>query len=185
MSKTVHSVKLLPYDAVDLNSISYMNGDVVYDNTNGTLRIMNGVTSGGTSLATQPYVATVLQSYVTNSALNTALNSYVTTTGLTSTLSSYVTSSALSTSLTTALTTALSPYVTTANLTTTLSSYDTISARNTALSSYTTTANLTTTLNSYASNASPVFTGTLTTPIAIVGGVNIKSFSIAMGAALA
>ena len=33
--------------------------------------------------------------------------------------------------------------------------------------------------------ADPTFTGTATIPTAIIGGVNIKSFSIAMGAALA
>jgi hypothetical protein len=62
------------------------------------------------------------------------------------------------------------------------------------LSSYVTSSSLTTTLNSYATNtnlalkaniASPTFTGTITAPTAIIGGVNIKSFSIAMGAALA
>ena len=47
MSKTVHSVKLQAYAAVDLNRISYSGGDVVYDKTNGTLRIMDGETPGG------------------------------------------------------------------------------------------------------------------------------------------
>jgi len=56
MSKTVHSVKLQAYDAVDLNRLSYSNGDVVYDNTNGTLRVMNGTNSGGISLASQTWV---------------------------------------------------------------------------------------------------------------------------------
>jgi hypothetical protein len=56
MSKTVHSVKLEAYDSVDLNRVSYSNGEVVFDNTNNTLRLMNGITQGGTSLATQAWV---------------------------------------------------------------------------------------------------------------------------------
>jgi len=56
MSKTVHSVKLQAYDAVDLDRLSYSDGDIVYDSTNGTIRVMNGITSGGTQLATQPWV---------------------------------------------------------------------------------------------------------------------------------
>jgi hypothetical protein len=50
MSKTVHSVKLVPYDASDLTKLSYSNGDVVYDNTNKTLRVMDGATEGGIPL---------------------------------------------------------------------------------------------------------------------------------------
>jgi len=56
MSKTVHSVKLQAYDAVDLDRLSYSDGDIVYDSTNGTIRVMNGINSGGTQLATQPWV---------------------------------------------------------------------------------------------------------------------------------
>jgi hypothetical protein len=58
MSKTLHSVKLFGYSSVDLDRISYSGGDVVYDKTNGTLRVMNGETPGGSKLATQTWVQT-------------------------------------------------------------------------------------------------------------------------------
>ena len=98
MSITVHSVKLLAYDAVDLNKLSYSNGDVVYDNTNGTLRVMNGVSQGGISLATQPWVqANTITSQNLASALTSTLSSYVTTTALNN--YNYVTSSELTSAL--------------------------------------------------------------------------------------
>ena len=56
MSKTVHSVKLQAYASVDLDRISYSGGDVVYDKTNSTLRVMDGETPGGGKLATQLWV---------------------------------------------------------------------------------------------------------------------------------
>jgi hypothetical protein len=54
--------------------------------------------------------------------------------------------------------------------------------------------NLTATLSKYATTtnlalkanlASPTFTGTVTAPTAIIGGVDLKAFAIAMGAGLA
>ena len=60
MSKTVHSVKLIPYDSVELDTVSYSNGDLVYDNTNSTIRLMNGVIQGGTNIATQPWIENLL-----------------------------------------------------------------------------------------------------------------------------
>jgi hypothetical protein len=56
MSKTQHSVKLIAYDSSDLDAVSYDNGDIVYDNTSNTLRLMNGQTAGGTKIATQNWV---------------------------------------------------------------------------------------------------------------------------------
>ena len=56
MSKTVHSVKLIPYDSIELDQLSYANGDVVYDSTNATLRLMNGFSQSGTFMATQPWI---------------------------------------------------------------------------------------------------------------------------------
>ena len=50
MSKSVHSVKLQPYASSDLNRLAYSDGDVVYDQSNGTLRVMNGETAGGTQI---------------------------------------------------------------------------------------------------------------------------------------
>ena len=92
MSKTVHSVKLIAYDAVDLNRLSYSNGDLVYDNTNQTLRIMNGVTAGGSLIATQSYVQNnTITSGNLASNLATALAPYA----LTSSLSVYATTTQL------------------------------------------------------------------------------------------
>ena len=161
MSKTVHSVKLQAYDSVDLDRLSYSNGDLVYDLTSGTIRLMNGVTSGGTKLATQSYVVSLLSTYATTTSITTALSGYATT----SSLSAYATTSSLSAYATTS---SLSSYVTNTSLTTQLTSYATTSS-----------------LTALAPKASPTFTGTITAPTAVIGGVNIKSFSIAMGAALA
>ena len=174
MSKSVHSVKLIPYDSVDLDRLSYTNGDLVYDATNGTIRLMDGVTQGGTKIASQTWTTTVLSAYVTNSNLNTALAGYATT----SSLSAYATTASLSTYATTA---SLSTYITSASLSTTLAGYVTSSGLSTALSGYATT----TADNLKAPKADPTFSGTVTTPTAIIGGVNIKTFAIAMGAALA
>ena len=128
MSKSVHSVKLIPYDSVDLDRLSYTNGDIVYDVTNGCLRIMDGVTQGGTKIASQPYVTSALAAYATNSALSTAistevtnrnnaistaLNSYVTSSSLTTTLSSYATTASLGAY---ALASSLTTYVTQSTL---------------------------------------------------------------------
>jgi hypothetical protein len=60
MSKTVHSVKLQAYDSIDLNRLSFSNGDVVFDDTNNTLRIMDGNTIGGSLIASQPWVSAQL-----------------------------------------------------------------------------------------------------------------------------
>jgi hypothetical protein len=49
-------VRLPVYDSIDLDRLSYALGDLVVDLTNNTLRLMNGVNQGGTSMATQPWV---------------------------------------------------------------------------------------------------------------------------------
>jgi len=56
MSKSQHSVKLIAYDSVDLDRLSYSNGDVVYDDTNKTLRVMDGASAGGIKIASQRWV---------------------------------------------------------------------------------------------------------------------------------
>jgi hypothetical protein len=192
MTKTVHSVKLQAYASVDLDRLSYSNGDVVYDNTNNTLRLMDGVSQGGAKVATQTWTNSLVSSFITNSTLTTTLNAYATTASVSS---GYVSNSNLTTTLTGYVTTSnltntLTGYVTTSNLTTALNSYATTAS----LSSYVTSSSLTTTLSSYATNtnlalkaniASPTFTGTITAPTAIIGGINIKAFAIAMGAGLA
>jgi hypothetical protein len=101
MSKTVHSVKLIAYDSVDLAKLSYQNGDVVYDTTNTTLRIMDGTKPGGWPIATQSWVnqnsltVSTLAPAIA-SALSTQLANYSTTAQIAST---YVTNTALATAL--------------------------------------------------------------------------------------
>jgi hypothetical protein len=243
--KAVNSLKLTPHDSIDLDRLSYSSGDLVFDITLGTVRLMDGSTLGGAKLATQGWTTSTLSAYPTSTSLATTLSGYVTTSAQTTALSSYVTSSALTTTLssyvtTSAQTTALSSYVTTSAQTTALSSYVTTSAQTTALSSYVTTSSLSTTLTGYvqtplvvaatqfasqvanrilagpssgpaggvtfralvaadipalnyastgsvalkANIASPTFSGTVTAPTAIIGGVNIKPFSIAMSVAM-
>ena len=187
MSKSVHSVKLIPYDSVDLDRLSYTSGDLVYDATNGTIRLMDGVTQGGTKIASQTYVTNSLAAYATNTSVNTAISLALTGYATTSSLSAYATTASLSTYATTAslstyaTTASLSTYITSASLSTTLAGYVTSSGLSTALSGYATT----TADNLKAPKADPTFTGTATIPKAIIGGVNIKTFAIAMGAALA
>ena len=160
MSKTVHSVKLQPYDSVDLERLSYSNGDLVYDITNNTIRLMDGISQGGRKLATQTYVTSSLAAYATNTSVTTAIS-----TALSTALSGYATTASLSSYATTA---SLSSYVTSTSLTTQLNNYATTSS-----------------LTALAPKASPTFTGKITAPQAVIGGVDIKSFAIAMGAGLA
>jgi hypothetical protein len=201
--KPLNSVKLIPHDSVDLDRLSYSNGDLVFDVTLGTIRLMDGSTLGGSKIATQGWVSL---NYTTSVGLTSTLANYVTSSSLTTTLAGYVT--------TTTLTNA--NYITLANLNVgtanspsgtgaisytnstgvfvytppDLSSYATTAS----LSSYVTSSGLTTALSSYANNtnlalkaplASPQLTGTLTVPTAIIGGVNIKAFALAVAAAMA
>jgi hypothetical protein len=179
MTKTVHSIKLIPYNAVSLDRLAYDKGDVVYDVTSGTLRLMDGSTLGGTKISTQAYVDSKIATEVTgrnsaiagaistevtnrNSAISTALSTYVTSSGLTSTLASYATTASLSSYATTA---SLSSYATTASL----SSYATTAS----LSSYATTASL----SSYPTNS------VLTTSVGTVVDVNSMSTYVLLAAA--
>ena len=50
-------IKLPTYASVDLDRVSYSNGEIVADNTSGTIRLMDGNTPGGTKLATRAWVA--------------------------------------------------------------------------------------------------------------------------------
>ena len=138
MTKTVHSVKLIPYDGINLDNLAYDRGELVYDITAGTIRLMDGASLGGVKFATQTYVDSKISTEVTGrnsaiaGAISTALTGYVTTTAQTTALASYVT--------TTAQTTALASYVTTASLATTLNSY----ATTVSLNSYATSTSLAT-----------------------------------------
>jgi hypothetical protein len=176
MSKTVHSVKLFPYASVELDRLSYMNGDIVYDSTNGTIRVMNGTSQGGIKLATQTWTNNLLSSYATNTSVNTAISTALTGYASTASLSSYLTTATASSTYATQ--SSLSSYLTTATASSTY-------ATQSSLSSYVTTSSQTSALALKAPIANPVHTGTLTVPTAIIGGVNIKSLAIAMGAALA
>jgi len=138
MTKTVHSVKLQAYASVDLDRLSYSNGDIVYDNTNRTLRVMDGVSQGGAKVATQTWTNSLVSSFVTSSTLTTTLNAYATTASVSS---GYVSNSNLTTTLT--------GYVTTSNLTNTLTGYVTASNLTSTLSSYATTSSL----SSYATSS--------------------------------
>ena len=176
MSKTVHSVKLQAYDSVDLDRLSYSNGDMVYDLTNGTIRLMDGVNNGGKQL-----LRADLSNLSTSAALSVSsivATGTITAANFSGSISSLQVTTALG--FTPVNPTTLNGYVTSTNLTTTLNSY-------------VTSTNLTTTLTGYATVASnalkaplanPTFTGTVTAPTVIVGGVSIKSLAIAMGAAL-
>ena len=95
---TLHSVKLIAYNYVDIKNLSYNNGDVIYDDTNNTLRVMDGRTGGGVPLATQSWVnanALTISSLApaVSAALSTQLVNYSTTAQIAST---YATQSALS-----------------------------------------------------------------------------------------
>ena len=166
MSKTVHSLKLTPYDAVDLNRLAYAAGDVVYDATNQSLRLMDGATVGGFTLITQKSLNTTLTStlslYVSSTSLTTTLGNYATNTALTNAVSGINTTLTNTYVSNTSLATTLGSYVTSSSLTTTLGSYVTSSNLTTTLSSYVTSSNLTTTLTGYVTttNANISVTGT-------------------------
>lgn len=89
-------VRLPIYDSVDLDRLSYSSGDVVYDATNATVRLMDGATQGGFKLATQNYVQ---NNAITTSNLAANLSSALAPYALTSSLSNYTTHSELSTAL--------------------------------------------------------------------------------------
>jgi len=164
MSKSVHSVKLIPYDSVDLDRLSYSSGDIVYDVTNGTLRLMDGVTQGGSKIASQSYVTNSLAAYATTSALTTAINNEITARNL-----------AISTALTSYATTAsLSSYATTASL----SSYATTAS----LSSYATTASLSTATVNLAGSARKLTTARTINSVAFDGSANISVSTLVNGA---
>ncbi len=76
-------VRLPAYDASDLDSLGYTNGELVNDTTNITVRYMDGETPGGFKLATQDYVQTnAITSANLESNLATALEPYALTADL-------------------------------------------------------------------------------------------------------
>jgi hypothetical protein len=87
-----HHIRLPAYDSIDLDRLSYSNGEIVADMTNNTVRLMDGTTPGGAKLATQPWVT---NNALTLTTLNAALANYVSSTALTS--FNYVTQTQLNT----------------------------------------------------------------------------------------
>jgi len=81
MSKTVHSTKLIPYDSVELDQLSFSNGDIVYDNTNATLRLMDGYNQGGIKVATRPWVQNNLNTVTQPMSLTDTTESTSSSTG--------------------------------------------------------------------------------------------------------
>lgn len=77
MSVPFRSVRLQKYSAVQLDRLSYEDGEVFYDIDNDTLRLMNGKVPGGRNIATQEWtnnkVSTDLASYATLTYTNTQL----------------------------------------------------------------------------------------------------------------
>jgi hypothetical protein len=149
-------------------------------------------------------LTTTLTGYVTTSNLTTTLNSYVTTSNLTTTLNSYATTSSLSSYVTSSsLSTTLSGYIQSnafsvapTNFADQVANQILAGPSSGPAGSVTFRALVAADIPalSYASPASvalkaniasPTFTGTITAPTAIIGGVNIKAFAIAMGAGLA
>jgi hypothetical protein len=57
MANIVRSVRLNNYSGSDLDVVTYSNGEIVFDATNNTLRLMDGSTQGGRKLATQSWIA--------------------------------------------------------------------------------------------------------------------------------
>ena len=107
--------------------------------------VVTAISNAVQGLASQSYVDTKLEDFVTETALTTALGDYVTSTNLTAALDSYVTKASL--------TTALGDYVTSTNLTAALDSYVTKASLTTTLGDYVTETELTTTLGDYATAA--------------------------------
>ena len=61
MTATVRTVKFSSRESVELDGLTYQNGELYYDQTNMTLRLMDSLTRGGTKLATRPWVNDDLQ----------------------------------------------------------------------------------------------------------------------------
>jgi len=77
MTLPVRSVRLQKYNAVQLDRMSYEDGEVFYDYVNGTLRIMDGQNPGGRRIATEEWadgnLTTTLSNYATLTYTNSQL----------------------------------------------------------------------------------------------------------------
>ena len=81
MTVPQRSLRLLAQHTEYLDRNSFTLGEVFYDTDNGCLRIMDGRTSAGIKIATQPWVQNNLTTINNNINLTDSTNSTSTTTG--------------------------------------------------------------------------------------------------------
>jgi hypothetical protein len=160
MTTVNRSIRLIANSSTVLDKKTGEVGEIFYDNTNQTIRIMDGSLRGGRSLASQAWVN---DNTISQSELTTALNPYVTDIELTETLTSYVTSLTLASytdtvDMNSAISTAISDLLDAAP-----PALDTLNELAAALgddANYAST--ITTALSAKAPLASPSFTGHIT-----------------------
>jgi hypothetical protein len=68
MAQIFRSIRLNNYSSSDLDLVTYSNGEIVFDATNNTLRVMDGNTQGGAKLATQTFVSSLISSQTSSKA---------------------------------------------------------------------------------------------------------------------
>lgn len=56
------SIRIRPFASASLDDLTGSSGEIFYDSTNNTLRVSNGATAGGSILATQTYVNSIIGS---------------------------------------------------------------------------------------------------------------------------
>ena len=73
----VRALRLERYDAVSLERQAFLNGEIFYDGSNNTLRLFDGKTAGGRSLATQNWTTTNFASLAAVTTNNATINSAI------------------------------------------------------------------------------------------------------------
>lgn len=81
MSATVRTVKLEARDATELSRLTYQNGEIYYDQTNKTLRLMDSIIQGGFKIATHLWIQDDLQTLNNTISFTNPLQSTSKTTG--------------------------------------------------------------------------------------------------------
>lgn len=81
MSITQRRIKLVSRDSSELDRMTYENGEVYFDQTNFTLRLMDSLQQGGVKLATQPWVQNNLNTVAQPMSLTSPVQSTSTGTG--------------------------------------------------------------------------------------------------------
>jgi hypothetical protein len=71
------ALRLERYDAVSLDRQAFLNGEIFYDGSNNTLRLFDGRTAGGRSLATQNWTTTNFASLTAVTTNNATINSAI------------------------------------------------------------------------------------------------------------